>query len=97
MSPKSSPNSVNAKEGVKNVVDNDMYVKLPKILNKLANKISFKLKGPNKVWVKENMSCLYLHGTCKKKKAIWILNSGYSRHMTGDKTLLSQFREETDI
>ncbi|KAL8146282.1 hypothetical protein AgCh_004142 [Apium graveolens] len=30
----------------------------------------------------------------KKKKVIWIIESGYSRHMTGDMTLLSQFEEK---
>ena len=28
------------------------------------------------------------------KKVIWIIDSGCSRHMTGDKTLLSQFEEK---
>ena len=29
----------------------------------------------------------------KKKKVVWILDSGYSRHMIGDIALLSQFEE----
>ncbi|KAL8112423.1 hypothetical protein AgCh_019943 [Apium graveolens] len=30
------------------------------------------------------------------KKVIWIIDSGCSRHMTGDKALLSQFEEKAD-
>lgn len=45
---------MNAKEGIKNVVDNDMHAKLSKIVNKLANKIAFKPKVPNQVWVPKN-------------------------------------------
>ena len=37
---------------------------------------------------------MWLQGTGKKNKVMWILDSGCSRHMTGDMALLSQFERK---
>ena len=35
-----------------------------------------------------------MQGTDNKKKVMWVMDSGCSRHMTGDKALLSHFEEK---
>ena len=39
---------------------------------------------------------VYVQGICKsKKKVVWILDSGCSRHMTGEKSLLTDVVNRT--
>ncbi|KAL8102461.1 hypothetical protein AgCh_027089 [Apium graveolens] len=44
----------------------------------------------------DKFDCISCNLKGKVKKVIWIIDSGYSRHMSGDKALLSQFEEKVD-
>ena len=64
-------------------------------LHNMKDKASVsKIPGPNSsLGTKEKVINLWLQGTGKKMKVVWIVDSGCSRHMTGDKALLSHFEE----
>ena len=54
-----------------------------------------KTPGPNLVWVPKKNDQFVVAGHRKKMKVMWIVDNGCSRHMTGDKALLSHFEEES--
>ncbi|XP_019198172.1 PREDICTED: uncharacterized protein LOC109191999 [Ipomoea nil] len=41
----------------------------------------------------ESFQAVFVQGPTQDKQVIWYVDSGYSRHMTGDKTMLSNFKE----
>ena len=43
---------------------------------------------------KEEVIILWLQGNERKKRVVWIIDSGFSSHMTGDKALLSNLVEK---
>ena len=45
---------------------------------------------------KEEVIILWLQGNERKKRVVWIIDSGCSSHMTGDKALLSNLVEKDD-
>ena len=52
------------------------------------------LLGPNK-FGKEKVIILWLQGNERTKKVLWIIDSGCSSHITGDRALLSNMVEKT--
>ncbi|KAK1387194.1 hypothetical protein POM88_015372 [Heracleum sosnowskyi] len=70
----------------------DLNQSEPKVKNDIKGKAKANKTGPKETWVPK-INLIWFCCVQGDKRNLWYLDSGCSRHMTGDSTLLTEFQE----